>query len=131
MIDLTPAVGLYIKMKQLKSSILYKNFKTRQKRNSLLKTLRENLPYFSKLWLFSYFILLPVRFDYKWLPFKCVIYPRVCLCVVLIFKIPERYKKDCNDILLFKKPGILASGDRLSQSLSFLPQKDSRLRVRD
>ena len=51
---LTPKIGSYIKLKLLKSSIWCKNFKTLSKRK-MLKTFRGNLPYFTKLPLFSYF----------------------------------------------------------------------------
>ena len=53
---LTPKVGSYIKLKLLKSCIWCKNFKTLSKRK-MLKTFRGNLPYFTKLTLFSYFLM--------------------------------------------------------------------------
>ena len=51
---LTPNIGSHIKLKLLKSCIWCKNFKPLIKRK-MLKTFRENLPYFTKLPLFSYF----------------------------------------------------------------------------
>ena len=51
---LTPKVGSDIKLKLLKSCIRCKNFKTLSKRK-MLKIFRGNLPYFTKLPLFSYF----------------------------------------------------------------------------
>ena len=51
---LTPKIGSNIKLKLLKSSIWCKNFTTLSERK-MLKTFRGNLPYFTKLPLFSYF----------------------------------------------------------------------------